>query len=132
MTAIAFSKLGLEAPGKAAWASNATQSENAKPGAADWELTQAALNREIAGYASRASVNRGEQIQLFVNTADPAYTIDLFRMGWYGGLGARRIHPTISRPGTTQIIPTADSATGMIECESRLERETELHRFYRP
>ena len=48
-----------------------------------------ALNSEIEGYASRTSVNRGEQIELLVNTTDPTYTIDVFRMGWYNGLGKK-------------------------------------------
>ena len=116
MTAVAFSRLGWGLPGKAVAASNPTQSENAKPGSSDWEITQIAVSGEIGGYASRTSVNRGEQIQLFVDTADPTYTIDVFRMGWYGGVGARRIIPAISRIGTRQVIPTPDPGTGMVEC----------------
>ena len=54
-------------------AGNPTRSENEKAGALDWEVTQPAMNREIEGYASRTSVNRGEPIQLFVSTADPSY-----------------------------------------------------------
>ena len=116
MAAVASSKRGWGLPGAAFAAANVTQSENAKPGSPDWELTQVALNREIEGYASRASVGRGEQIQLFVNTADPTYTIDVFRMGWYGGLGARRILPTINGVGMMQAIPTPDPVTGLVEC----------------
>src|SRR5262245_10291728 len=116
MAAVASSKRGWGLPGAAFAAANVTQSENAKPGSPDWELTQVALNREIEGYASRASVGRGEHIQLFVNTADPTYTIDVLRMGWYGGLGARRILPTINGVGMMQAIPTPDPVTGLVEC----------------
>lgn len=115
-TAVVSSKRGWALPGEGTAGGNATQRENAKPGSSDWEITEAALNGEIAGYASRTSVGRGEQIQLFVSTADPTYTIDVFRMGWYGGLGARRILPTIGRTGTSQAIPTPDPLTGLVEC----------------
>ncbi|MEK0196055.1 hypothetical protein WME70_32240, partial [Microcoleus anatoxicus PTRS1] len=74
---------------KSAIATNLTALENQKPGTADWQLTNPAIKREIEGYASLTSVNRGESIKLFVNTNDPNYTIDIFRMGWYNGLGGR-------------------------------------------
>ncbi|MEK0189106.1 hypothetical protein WMG39_30300, partial [Microcoleus anatoxicus PTRS2] len=73
-------------------ATNSTILENQKPGTTDWELTNPAIKREIEGYASLTSVNRGESIKLFVNTNDPNYTIDIFRMGWYNGLGGRRMN----------------------------------------
>src|SRR6266852_1111877 len=63
-------------------ATTPTQNENAKAGSSDWELVNAARSGEIEGYASRTSVNRGEPISLFVNTTDPTYSIDIFRMGW--------------------------------------------------
>jgi len=85
----------------------------------DWEITQPAVDREIEGYASRTSVNAGETIDLFVNTAAQHYTIDVFRMGWYGGLGARRLAGPIDRAGTAQAIPAPDPSTGLVECHWR-------------
>jgi PKD repeat protein len=74
------------------------------------------MNREIEGYASLTSVNRGGQITLFVNTAETAYTIEVFRMGWYGGVGARRVLGPVQRTGAVQPVPTTDPATGLVEC----------------
>src|ERR1700704_2749644 len=68
-------------------AANAVQNENALPGTTSWQLSNPATNREIEGYASLTSVNQGKQISLFVNTSEPSYAIDIFRMGWYGGNG---------------------------------------------
>src|ERR1044071_4365185 len=70
-------------------AANPVQTENAKPGTTAWRLTNPATAREIEGYASLTSVNRGGTITLFVNTAAASYTIEVYRMGWYGGAGAR-------------------------------------------
>jgi hypothetical protein len=67
-----------------------TIAENRRPGTADWDITRPALNHEIEGYASKTSINAGETIDLYVNTAARHYAIDVFRMGWYGGAGARR------------------------------------------
>lgn len=74
-----------------ALAANPVQLENAKPGTAAWQLTSPAQYREIEGYASLTSVNRGGTISLFVNTIAPTYTIEIYRMGWYGGLGGRQL-----------------------------------------
>ena len=61
--------------------------ENQKPGTPDWDLTDPAEAREIEGYASKTSVNGGDSIDLYVHTGAARYTIDVFRMGWYGGAG---------------------------------------------
>jgi PKD repeat protein len=98
-------------------AANPIQVENANPGTTDWQITNYALNHEIEGYASLTSVNRGGQIQLFVNTADRNFTIEIFRTGWYGGMGGRRITSPVQLSGTAQpSCPTTDQATGLIEC----------------
>lgn len=96
---------------------NTIQLENQKPGDADWELVNAAFNHEIEGYASSVSVNRGEAISIFVNSIDPSYTLDIYRIGWYGGAGARKMLPTITAPGIRQPIPQPDPTTGLIECQ---------------
>ena len=77
---------------KSAVAANPTARENQKPGTADWELENPATKREIEGYASLTSVNVGGEIKLFVNTKEPNYTIEIFRTGWYDGLGGRRMN----------------------------------------
>ena len=98
-------------------AQNTVQLENAKPGTPNWQLTNPATNHEIEGYASLASVNRGDQISFFVNTADPTFTLEIFRTGWYGGAGARLMAAGVQLAGTVQPIPTPDPTTGLVECQ---------------
>jgi hypothetical protein len=93
--------------------------ENQRPGAPDWEITRPALAREIEGYASSTSVNAGEPIDLFVSTRDRRYTIDVFRAGWYGGAGARRVAGPVTRDGIAQDTPAPDPVTGLVECAWR-------------
>ncbi|MDM9382925.1 hypothetical protein QUB80_19715 [Chlorogloeopsis sp. ULAP01] len=91
--------------------------ENIKPGTTNWQLTNPATQKEIEGYASLTSVNRGEKIKFFVNTKEPSYTIEIFRMGWYGGAGGRQMAPAIARKAVKQPPPIVDKATGLIECD---------------
>ncbi|HWS72524.1 MAG TPA: N,N-dimethylformamidase beta subunit family domain-containing protein, partial [Thermoanaerobaculia bacterium] len=96
-------------------AQNAVQLENQKQGTADWEAFPEASNREIEGYASLTSVDRGGTINFYVNTAEPSYALEIFRLGWYNGLGARRVLGPVTRPGVVQTTPAPD-ANGMVEC----------------
>jgi hypothetical protein len=98
-------------------AANSIQVENAKAGSAEWMLTNPGYaSSVIEGYASLTSVNRGGQILLFVNTRESRYTIDIFRMGYYGGLGGRRMLSSISRTAVVQPACPEDPGTGLIEC----------------
>jgi uncharacterized repeat protein (TIGR01451 family) len=95
---------------------NETQIENQNPGTTAWQLSNPAANREIEGYASLTSVNRGGTIGLFVNTAEAQYTMEIYRTGWYGGTGGRLMVPAITLEGINQPMPTPDPATLLVEC----------------
>jgi hypothetical protein len=92
---------------------NKIQRENLQPGT---QLTNPADNRQIEGYASLTSVPVGGDIDLFVNTQDATYTLTVFRMGWYGGKGGRKVLGPQMLPGIRQPIPTGDPRTELIEC----------------
>ncbi|WP_181256666.1 N,N-dimethylformamidase beta subunit family domain-containing protein [Merismopedia glauca] len=91
--------------------------ENQNPGTTDWELTNPATKREIEGYASLTSVDRRHKISFYVNTKDPHYTLEIFRMGWYGGAGARRMTAAIELPGIKQPPPLEHRSSGLVECD---------------
>ncbi len=108
--------------------------ENTKPGTTDWKLNNPAtmygdndLNpsdyarAEIQGYASLTSVNRGGAISFYVRTINTnAYTLSIFRIGWYNGLGGRLMLGPITLAGVVQPMPPAPvyqpTGTGIVEC----------------
>src|SRR5262249_19986246 len=53
---------------------------------------------------------------LFVSTIDASYQIRVFRMGWYGGAGAREVMSPVIGAGAVQPMPIPDPVTGLIEC----------------
>jgi hypothetical protein len=91
--------------------------ENARLGTRAWQISNPARHREIEGFASQASVNRGEEISFFVSTPEPTYAIEIFRMGWYGGTGGRVLMAPVVRTGKMQTMPEPDPQTGRIECQ---------------
>lgn len=90
--------------------------ENARPGQSDWVLTDPA-DHEVEGYASATSIQRGEPLRLYIHSTDPMVTVAIYRMGWYGGTGARLMRGGITLPGIRQPMPTPDPVTGLIECQ---------------
>lgn len=95
---------------------NAILAENRRRGTRDWALTQPATAREIEGFASATSINRGESIELFVNTQSPTFVLEVFRMGWYQGLGSRRVLGPQVVKGVAQVVPAPDADTGLVDC----------------
>ena len=96
---------------------NRIQRENRQPGTIAWQLTNPADNRQIEGYASLTSVPVGGNIDLFANTKDANYTLTVFRMGWYGGKGGRKVLGPQTLAGVQQVTPTTrPNAPQVIEC----------------
>jgi hypothetical protein len=93
----------------------AVRVENAKKGTTAWQLANPATDGEIEGYASATSVNRGGSLDLFVSTGASAYRIDLYRMGYYGGAGARLMTSFTNLRGQRQLVPCLNP-DNVIEC----------------
>jgi hypothetical protein len=111
--------LALPATGLAACA-NPVACENALPGAppSQWQVTGVG-DSSIQGYTTAMGVNKGDTIKFKVKTTASAYHIDIYRLGYYQGNGARLwasgIRPTATLPQTQPACLT-DSSTGLIDC----------------
>lgn len=88
--------------------------ENSRPGADGWDSVNATKGA-IAGYLDRTSALRGEQMQLYATTTAPTYTVEAFRVGYYGGKGARSVWRSTELAGHVQSAPFRDPATNLIE-----------------
>src|SRR4029453_582177 len=94
---------------------NRVQIENAKPGSTDWLLTRVARHddeiyelgwhrrRGIEAYASRTSIKAGERLDVHVSTSPVnQYSPAIYRMGYYGGAGARLMRSLGPLQGTPE------------------------------
>lgn len=93
---------------------DATVAENAREGDPGWRLRRRGAEHEIEGFADRVSVLPGERFRLYVSTTAGRYTARAFRMGWYGGAGARQVWRAAGLPGTRQAPPRTIAATGTV------------------
>ncbi len=99
-----------------AWAG--IKEENELPGnpRSEWDISGGG-DSSIVGFATNMSVNRGNTINFKIKTTSKNYRIDIYRLGYYGGLGARKVD-SITRTLTkaqSQPSPKIDAATGLID-----------------
>src|SRR5687767_15748857 len=105
--------------GIAATGSGAIAEENRKPGTQDWLLknlqpVEVKQNDDhfgrrpaVEAFCSHASIRAGQTLTVYVST-DPAskYKADVYRLGYYGGAGGRRVLSLDPREGVPQPTPS--------------------------
>ena len=109
---------GVKLPGQGC-SSNPVVCENALTGnlASEWDVAGVG-DPTIQGFATDISVNKGQTINFKISTTATAYSIDIYRLGYYGGRGARKvatINPSVSLP-QTQPNFVRDASTGLTDC----------------
>lgn len=105
-------QMGIPSAVAAAATPDAIRLENARPGAFDWQLTRVRVDSKkfrspwIEGYCSRQSVLAGESVDIMVSS-NPArqFRLEIFRLGYYGGRGARKMQELGPFAGRTQSTP---------------------------
>ena len=116
--------VGLEAaPANAQCIANPIVCENQLAGTTEWKLNGPVsddLTGQIQGYASATSVNVGDSIDFHVTVdGSQSWTLEVYRMGWYGGDGGRLVHTAGPLSGVDQgpcTVPPAFGANSSVEC----------------
>lgn len=110
--------VALMSPGVARTAcANPVACENALPGdpPSDWQVSGIG-DTSLQGFATSMSVDVGQTESFKVDDAAGAYTVDILRLGWYGGDGARKVASAIPATATSQPACGTDSSTGLVDC----------------
>ena len=111
----------LQVRGQCTSPANAIVAENCLPGnpQSEWDVsTGDAGDPTIQGFATDISVNQGGTISFKIKTDARAYSINIYRMGYYAGMGARKvatIKPSAALPQTQPACLT-NPAAGLVDC----------------
>jgi hypothetical protein len=97
---------------------NRVACENTAPGnpSSEWDV-EGSGDPSIQGFATSISVNRGEAVHFKVATDASLYHLEIYRMGFYAGAGARKV--AIVRPNEfLQNQPPCDfdSSVSLLDC----------------
>lgn len=96
---------------------NAIVAENCLPGTDAWQKMNTA---DIQVYASQDSINVGEKLSFYVDSSAATFNLTIYRMGYYGGLGARLVHAVPNLEGTKQSACLRIDDTGLRTCSNWL------------
>ncbi len=83
----------------------------------EWDVSGSG-DASIQGFATDISVNRGQTVGFKIDTASSNYRLDIYRMGYYGGLGARKIATVTPSAPLPQSQPSCltEAASGLVDC----------------
>jgi len=97
--------------------SNPVVCENSQPGTPMSQWYSPSAWGDIQGFSTAESVQPGQTISFKVS-APEQYQVNIFRLGWYGGDGARLMptSPTAVYPAVTQPDCNRDGSTGEVDC----------------
>lgn len=109
----ALSSTGLDGPQSAA-----ILAENRLPGTTAWQITDQPPTGFIEGFADTTYAAAGENVGLYVSTSAASFQVVAYRMGWYGGDGARRIWSSPVTTGVEQPACPVDHETNMVSCDN--------------
>ncbi len=116
---VSWSFTTAAAPVNCAQPANAIVAENCLTGnpSTDWDVSGAG-DTTILGFATQISVNKGSAISFKVNTNATNYRFDIYRMGYYGGMGARKVASISPSATLPQVQPNclSDATTGLLDC----------------
>lgn len=114
---------------------NSIVTENNMPGAAQtqWDLSGAGqysgfglgeafgtgpvsgVTHYLEGFADNMSVNHGQTINFKINTDCKNYRLDIYRLGYYGGSGARFIKTIPMTSASVQPTPLTNAAVALVD-----------------
>ena len=83
----------------------------------EWDVSGAG-DSTIQGFATDISVNHGDIVHFKVNTNATAYHVDIYRLGYYAGMGARKVATVLPSATLPQTQPAClnDPTTGLNDC----------------
>ncbi len=92
--------------------------ENMNPGdpASQWDIVGSG-DPNLQGFAADISVAAGDRVDFKVQTNASGYSVNIYRMGYYGGMGARKVAtlPSVLSPAAQPACLT-EAATGLVDC----------------
>jgi N,N-dimethylformamidase beta subunit-like, C-terminal/Domain of unknown function (DUF4082)/Bacterial Ig-like domain/Bacterial Ig domain len=91
--------------------------ENSLPGSpsSEWQISGSG-SANLQGFSTDISVDVGSTIGFKIDTTLSSFLIDIYRIGYYGGDGARKVASLGTVNGTNQPNCQTQSSTGLIDC----------------
>jgi hypothetical protein len=91
--------------------------ENQRPGDPSWVISSRG-HGTILGFVDRVSAQRGQTVTLFVTADAPSFSVAAYRIGYYGGTGARKVWTSATVSGRRQPSCPVTATVNMVSCSN--------------
>src|SRR3989442_10197005 len=81
----------------------------------EWDISGAG-DASIQGFANDISVNKGAIVHFKVSTTASNFRMDIYRLGYYGGMGARNVASILNVTGRNQAACLINNTTFLVDC----------------
>jgi hypothetical protein len=98
--------------------STAVIAENRRPGTTAWQISDEGVSGDIEGFADENYAAVGDKVGLYVSTTAPSFQVVAYRMGWYGGTGARQVWSSPEVTGQVQPACPLTPGINMVSCDN--------------
>ncbi len=88
-----------------------------------WTISKTHFNIDTAGFVSPSSVQAGDIVNAYVTCPKGSFTLTAFRMGFYGGVGAKAVWSSQPTPCIKQSVQFVDPATHLSESHWKLSTQ---------
>ncbi|HEY4018080.1 MAG TPA: N,N-dimethylformamidase beta subunit family domain-containing protein [Pseudonocardiaceae bacterium] len=92
--------------------------ENKKPGTPAWRISDTPKTGAVEGFASQVYASAGQSVMLYVNSTAPKFRVDAYRIGYYGGVGARLVWSSREQTGKAQPPCPLTAGVNMVSCDN--------------
>ena len=98
--------------------SEAVISENQLPGTTSWRISDPPGSGFIEGFSNLNYASVGQRMNLYVSTTAPEFHVVAYRMGYYGGTGAREVWSSPEITGVVQPHCPVTAGVNMVSCDN--------------
>ncbi len=90
--------------------------ENDKPGTEAWKIDPPQWSGNVQGFFDTTDAVAGQKVGAYVSSAAPSFRMIAYRMGWYGGAGARQVWASGTIRGQVQPACPVTPGINMVSC----------------
>ena len=112
-TAVLRTSLGTDGV-EASWVID----QNKLAGSTAWRITDTPANTPIKGFANLAYAQDGQVVRFYVSSDAPTFQVFAYRMGYYGGDGARLVWTSSQMEGVVQPHCSVTTGINMVACNN--------------
>jgi hypothetical protein len=113
------SRVVMQAQSSCGVSINPIDCENRKPGdpASSWDISGSG-DSTIQGFTTDISAAPGGVVQFKIDTPSSNYRLDIYRMGYYSGTGARKVATVLPSASLPQDQPNCltNAVSGLVDC----------------